>query len=341
MSDTTSTDTLDFTGQVALVTGAGRGLGREHALLLASRGCKVVVNDLGSAYDGTGAAEGRVADEVVDLIKASGGDAVANYDSVEDGQRVVDAALDAYGRLDIVVNNAGILTPEVWSELTLESWQRTLNINLTAVFSIMKDMERKRSSEIYQDGLVNVLSQPEFAHSDQICRIVETLQRRSLFESIVEEILSASGVQVIIGGEGRWGEMENLSLVLARYGIDEDTANEGVAPHDLSSGRSAHATYPIPYTHDSPPLLDAVRAPHGGRCASQLLQRHGGQGRRHGTALPPRVPVLRKPHEFDEGKYEVTVVSAAAAPNIDDLLFAIPMVLIIIHHEYVEIELTQ
>ncbi|EAW29974.1 probable short-chain dehydrogenase [marine gamma proteobacterium HTCC2143] len=138
MSDTTSTDTLDFTGQVALITGAGRGLGREHALLLASRGCKVVVNDLGTAYDGSGAAEGRVADEVVQLIKAAGGDAVANYDSVEDGQRVVDAAIDAYGRLDIVVNNAGILTPEVWSELTLESWQKTLNINLTGVFSIMK-----------------------------------------------------------------------------------------------------------------------------------------------------------------------------------------------------------
>lgn len=88
----------------------------------------------------------------------------------------------------------------------------------------MKDMEKKRSSEIYQDGLVNVLSQPEFAQSDQICRIVETLQRRSLFESIVEEILSASGVQVIIGGEGRWGEMEDLSLVLSRYGIDDEAS---------------------------------------------------------------------------------------------------------------------
>ena len=129
---------LRFDGQVALVTGAGRGLGREHALLLASRGCKVVVNDLGAAYDGTGNPQGKVADEVVAEIIAAGGEAVANYDSVEDAEKVVDAAMQAYGRLDIVVNNAGILTPEVWSELTIESWQRTIDINLTAVFRVMK-----------------------------------------------------------------------------------------------------------------------------------------------------------------------------------------------------------
>jgi 3-hydroxyacyl-CoA dehydrogenase/3a,7a,12a-trihydroxy-5b-cholest-24-enoyl-CoA hydratase len=133
-----NTNKLDFTDQVALVTGAGRGLGREHALLLASRGCKVVVNDLGAAYDGTGNPEGRVADSVVAEIKAAGGEAVANYDSVEQGESIVAAAMQAYGRIDIVVNNAGILTPEVWSELTLESWQRTINVNLTGVFSVMK-----------------------------------------------------------------------------------------------------------------------------------------------------------------------------------------------------------
>ena len=125
---------LRFDGQVALVTGAGRGLGREHALLLASRGCKVVVNDLGAAYDGTGQATGHVADEVVAEIEAAGGTAVANYDSVAEGEAVVAAAISAFGRLDIVVNNAGILTPETWSELTLESWQRTIDINLTGVF---------------------------------------------------------------------------------------------------------------------------------------------------------------------------------------------------------------
>lgn len=133
-----STNELDFTGQVALVTGAGRGLGREHALLLASRGCKVIVNDLGSAYDGTGEAEGKVADEVVAEIKSLGGEATANYDSVVQGELIVAAAMKAYGRINIVVNNAGILTPETWSELTLEAWQRTIDVNLTGVFSVMK-----------------------------------------------------------------------------------------------------------------------------------------------------------------------------------------------------------
>ena len=97
---------LNYNGQVALVTGAGRGLGREHALLLASRGCKIVVNDPGIAYDGSGDTQSQIADAVVDEIVKSGGEAVANYDSVENGPAVVAAALDAFGRLDIVINNA-------------------------------------------------------------------------------------------------------------------------------------------------------------------------------------------------------------------------------------------
>eukprot|EP01043_Picozoa_sp_COSAG02_P013572 COSAG02_NODE_546_length_20497_cov_41.264095_3_plen_209_part_00 len=131
-----SGEQLRWDGQVALVTGAGRGIGRAHALLLASRGAKVVVNDLGNRFDGTGQAVSQVADEVVDEIVAAGGEAVANYDSVTDGQDIVDAVLAAYGRLDVVINNAGILTPEAWNDLTLESWQRTLDINLTGVFSV-------------------------------------------------------------------------------------------------------------------------------------------------------------------------------------------------------------
>lgn len=133
-----TTDELRYDGRVALITGAGRGLGREHALLLASRGCKIVVNDPGVAYDGTGSDQHQVADEVVDEIKRAGGDAVANYDSVEQGDAIVKSALDAFGRIDIVINNAGIITPETWAELSLESWQKTININLTGVFSVMK-----------------------------------------------------------------------------------------------------------------------------------------------------------------------------------------------------------
>jgi NAD(P)-dependent dehydrogenase (short-subunit alcohol dehydrogenase family) len=104
-------DALGFDGKVAIITGAGGGLGRQHALLLASRGALVVVNDLGGAVDGTGSDKGA-AERVVDEIRSDGGEAVADTSSVatpEGGAAVVQAALDAFGRVDIVVNNAGIL----------------------------------------------------------------------------------------------------------------------------------------------------------------------------------------------------------------------------------------
>src|SRR5436190_22966298 len=94
---------LRFDGKVALVTGAGGGLGRSHALLLASRGAKVVVNDLGGSFTGEGKSA-SAADKVVDEIKAAGGTAVANYDSVTDGDKIIKSAVDAFGKIDIVVN---------------------------------------------------------------------------------------------------------------------------------------------------------------------------------------------------------------------------------------------
>jgi len=100
---------LRFDGKVAIVTGAGNGLGRAYALLLASRGASVVVNDLGKGVSGTGGDAQNPADKVVSEIKAAGGKAVANYDSVEHGEKIVKTAVDAFGTVDIVVNNAGIL----------------------------------------------------------------------------------------------------------------------------------------------------------------------------------------------------------------------------------------
>src|SRR3954470_6616681 len=99
---------LRFDNRVAIITGAGNGLGRSHALLLASRGAKVVVNDLGGSAHGAGKSP-SAADKVVEEIKAKGGEAVANYDSVEDGAKIVQQALDTWKRIDIIVNNAGIL----------------------------------------------------------------------------------------------------------------------------------------------------------------------------------------------------------------------------------------
>ncbi len=120
---------LRFDDRVAIVTGAGQGLGRSHALELASRGAKVVVNDLGGASSG-GGSDRSVAQEVVNEIKAGGGDAVANADSVESGEKVVACAMDTFGRVDVVVNNAGILRDSSFAKMTDEDWDLIYRVHL-------------------------------------------------------------------------------------------------------------------------------------------------------------------------------------------------------------------
>ncbi len=111
---------VGFDGKVAIVTGAGGGLGREHALLLAKRGALVVVNDLGGALDGSGGSASP-AEQVVAEIKAAGGEAVSDANSVatpDGGEAIVQTAIDAFGRIDIVVNNAGILRDKAFHNMT-------------------------------------------------------------------------------------------------------------------------------------------------------------------------------------------------------------------------------
>jgi NAD(P)-dependent dehydrogenase (short-subunit alcohol dehydrogenase family) len=126
--------TLD--GRVAVITGAGRGIGREHALLFAREGAKIVVNDLGGKEDGTGADQGP-AHDVVDEITAMGGEAVANTDNVADwegGQRLVQTALDAFGELHVLVNNAGILRDRMLTNMTEEEWDSVIKVHLKGHF---------------------------------------------------------------------------------------------------------------------------------------------------------------------------------------------------------------
>jgi 3-hydroxyacyl-CoA dehydrogenase/3a,7a,12a-trihydroxy-5b-cholest-24-enoyl-CoA hydratase len=126
---------LRFDGKVAIVTGAGNGLGRSHALLLASRGAKVVVNDLGGATTGGGRSS-EAADKVVAEIKAAGGEAVANYDSVEDGTKIVQTALDTFKRLDIVINNAGILRDTSFQKMSEQDWELIYRVHLLGAFRV-------------------------------------------------------------------------------------------------------------------------------------------------------------------------------------------------------------
>merc|ERR1711935_1072505 len=114
---------IKIDGKVAVITGAGNGLGRSYALLLGSRGAKVVVNDLGKGVKGDGeSAAQNPADMVVAEIKKLGGDAVANYDSVEFGEKIIKTAVDAFGTVDIVINNAGILRDVSFQKMSEKDW---------------------------------------------------------------------------------------------------------------------------------------------------------------------------------------------------------------------------
>jgi NAD(P)-dependent dehydrogenase (short-subunit alcohol dehydrogenase family) len=127
--------TLD--GRVAIITGAGRGIGREHALLFASEGAKVVVNDLGGAMDGSGD-DRTAAEQVVDEIKALGGEAVANADNVADwegSQRLINTAIEAFGDLHVLVNNAGILRDRVLVNMTEDEWDAVIHVHLKGHFA--------------------------------------------------------------------------------------------------------------------------------------------------------------------------------------------------------------
>ena len=132
--------TTRLKGKVAIITGAGRGIGAAEAILFAQEGAKVVVNDLGGGGDGSGASKSP-ADEVVEQIKKMGGEAVSNYDSVsttEGGERIIKTAVDAFGRLDILVNNAGILRDRMVYNMSPEEWDIVMKVHLYGTFNCTK-----------------------------------------------------------------------------------------------------------------------------------------------------------------------------------------------------------
>jgi NAD(P)-dependent dehydrogenase (short-subunit alcohol dehydrogenase family) len=162
---------IDFTGQVVIVTGAGRGLGRLYALDLAQRGAAVVVNDVGGSMQGEGT-DSRVADEVVKEILARGEVAVPSYDSVataEGGEAIVGAALDHFGRLDAVVSNAGIFDTLPFDELPKENWRRMLNVHLDGSFYLSQPAYRVMKSHgggrfVFISSSAGLFGQPNSAH---------------------------------------------------------------------------------------------------------------------------------------------------------------------------------
>ena len=152
-------------GRVCIVTGAGRGIGREHALMLAGQGAKVVVNDLGGAVDGSGASTGP-AQEVVDEIVAMGGAAVANGDDVSDwagAQRLINSAIETFGTLDVLINNAGILRDRMLTNMTEDEWDAVIKVHLKGTFAPSRWAaaywrERVKAGEALDGRIINTTS---------------------------------------------------------------------------------------------------------------------------------------------------------------------------------------
>ncbi len=160
---------LDFTGRVAIVTGAGGGLGRCHALALAARGARVVVNDLGGAADGSGGSA-SAAQRVVDEILAAGGQAIANAASVTDAaavQAMVDQAVDAWGRVDILVNNAGTLRDKSFAKMSIDDFRLVVDVHLMGAVHCTKAVWPIMNAQKYGRVLMTTSSSGLFGNFGQ------------------------------------------------------------------------------------------------------------------------------------------------------------------------------
>ncbi|MGX9963339.1 SDR family NAD(P)-dependent oxidoreductase [Roseomonas sp. F4] len=161
-------------GKVAVVTGAGGGIGREIALAMALAGAKVVVNDIGASLTGEGPTSASPGEQTVAIIHQRGGQAVTNTDSVADwasAQRIIGSALDAFGRIDIVVNNAGILRDQIFHKMSPEEWLAVINVHLNGSFFVSRaaaEHFRKQSSGAYvhmtsTSGLIGNFGQANYS----------------------------------------------------------------------------------------------------------------------------------------------------------------------------------
>jgi NAD(P)-dependent dehydrogenase (short-subunit alcohol dehydrogenase family) len=214
-------------GRVAIVTGAGRGLGRAHALELARQGARVVVNDIGAELDGTGRSTGPAA-EVVDQIRAGGGEAVVNGDDVADwegAQRLVNAAMEAFGRLDVVVNNAGFLRDRMFVNASEEEFDAVMRVHVKGHFTV-----GRWAAALWRDQAKGG-EQPD-------ARIVNTTSGAGLMGSVGQSVYSAAkaaiaGLTLVQAAElGRYGVTANAIAPSARTRMTEAVFAETMAQPD-------------------------------------------------------------------------------------------------------------
>jgi NAD(P)-dependent dehydrogenase (short-subunit alcohol dehydrogenase family) len=247
---------LGFDGKVAIVTGAGGGLGRSHVLELARRGALVVVNDLGGSVDGTGSST-TAAQAVVDEVKAAGGEAVANYDSVatpEGGRAIVQTALDTYGRIDIIVNNAGILRDSSFKNMDADKVQPVLDVHLKGAFNV---------------------TQPAWEHmrNQSYGRIVNTSSGAGIFGNFGQTNYGAAkmglvGLTRVLAVEGaKYNIKANAIAPLAKTRMTEDILGpvaDKVQPEQI--------TPVVAYlVHEDVPVTGEIYSVGGGRVARVFI----------------------------------------------------------------------
>jgi NAD(P)-dependent dehydrogenase (short-subunit alcohol dehydrogenase family) len=217
---------MSVEGRVAIVTGAGGGLGKQHALLLASKGAKVVVNDLGGNVDGTGASD--AADLVVQEIKDNGGEAIANKASVSDregAKSIVEDAVKEWGTVDIVVNNAGILRDKSFKNMTLDEWDLVINVHLNG------------------SAYVTWHAWP-IMYEKNYGRVVLTSSTSGIFGSFGQSNYGAAKMGMV-------GMMNNLAREGASHNIKVNCLAPGAATRMIASipGRDIDPENPPPESH--------------------------------------------------------------------------------------------
>ena len=217
-------------GKVAIVTGAGNGVGRGEAVQLADHGAKVVVNDLGGSVTGEGS-DKRAADEVVDVIKSRGGEAVANYDSVTEfdgAKNIVGTALDAFGRRDVLVNNAGILRDKMMFSMTPEDFDAVVKVHMYGAFNTMQH------ASVYWRNESKEGRQP----------------RASIINTVSSAGLQGQASQINYGGaKAAVAAMTIIaSLELSRYGVRANCIGPGGATRMVAQAMKIEVKNPEDYT---------------------------------------------------------------------------------------------
>ena len=252
---------LDFTGRVAIVTGAGGGLGRQHALALAARGAKVLVNDLGGAVDGS-CGSVSAAQGVVNEIMAAGGVALANGASVTDFaavQAMVQQALDAWGRVDILVNNAGILRDKSFAKMEMDDFRRVVDVHLMGAAHCCKAVWPHMQAQHYG-------------------RILMTTSSTGLYGNFGQANYGAAKLAQV-------GMMQTLAIEGAKYGIHVNALaptaatrmTEALFPQEVLAALQPESVVPamLVLTHESAPTRTILCAGGGGFEAAHITLTQG------------------------------------------------------------------